>query len=65
MDLESKIAFDPRAPEKAKSKLHQKTLGIKDKALVKWIFAVVSVLSDKKTLPLPRGRRDFSLNRNN
>jgi len=24
---------------KAKSKLHQKTLGIKDKALVKWIFA--------------------------
>ena len=38
-DLESKIAFDPRAPEKAKSKLHQKTLGIKDKALVKWIFA--------------------------
>jgi len=28
--LESKIAFDPRAPEKAKSKLHQKTMATKD-----------------------------------
>jgi hypothetical protein len=36
----------------AKSKLHQKTLGIKDKALVKWIFAG-RILADKKNLPLP------------
>jgi hypothetical protein len=33
-DLESKIAFDPRAPEKAKSKLHQKTMATKDKRRV-------------------------------